>query len=303
MPEGPEIIITTQYLKTKLKKKKIESVEIVGGRYLHQVLKGIDLTRNVPLTIEDIDSKGKFMWMTMKDSAGNDLYMLNTFGMSGRWSFGDDPNARLKMIVKSNTTQNKTYTLYYVDQRNYGTIEFTTYYSDLQKKINKLAPDVLKTNMTDAELITMIKKYIKTSKKNKNLVKVLMDQSAIVSGIGNYLVAEILYDAKLNPHKNLNELSDTSLHALAHSIRKITKYSYYDNTTGYMKHFKIFMKTHADRIDSGSFPNYHSDIKFDLKDGFKFRVYQQKLDPNGYVVIHDEIVKGRTIHWVKEVQK
>ena len=40
------------------------------------------------------------------------------------------------------------------------------------------------------------------------LVKVLMDQQALVSGIGNYLVAEILYDAKLNPHRELDKLSN-----------------------------------------------------------------------------------------------
>ncbi|VBB17846.1 formamidopyrimidine-DNA glycosylase [Yasminevirus sp. GU-2018] len=301
MPEGPEITITTQYLKTKLKKKKIDSVEVIGGRYLHQTLKGLHLTENTPLTIEDIDSKGKFMWMILKDSVGNSVYMLNTFGMSGRWSFTDSPNARVKMTIKSNTTQNKTYTLYYIDQRNFGTIEFTSDQKDLQKKIDRLAPDALKTDMSDDDLVRMIKEFIKTSKKDKNLVKVLMDQDAIVSGIGNYLVAEILYDAKLNPHRSLTALSDKEIKGLAHSIRKIMKYSYYDNTTGYMEHFKTFMKTHSQRIDDGKFPNYHSDIK--PKIGFTFRVYQQKQDPDGNEVVQDEIVKDRTIHWVKEVQK
>ena len=88
-----------------------------------------------------------------------------------------------------------------------------------------------------------------------------MDQKALVSGIGNYLVAEILYDAKINPHNELNKLSPKELNKLAHSMRKITKYAYYYNTIGYMIPFKHFMKKHIDAINNNIFPNYHPDIK------------------------------------------
>lgn len=301
MPEGPEIIITTQYLKTKLKKKKIESIHVLSGRYTHQCLKGLDLTSSTPLTIDTVDSKGKFLWMQLTDNTGQIIYMMNTFGMTGRWSFHKSASCRIKMVVQSTSDPHKKYDLYYVDARNFGTIEFTTSEQTLQKKINKLAPDVLKTNMDDSDLVRMIKHYLSSSKKDKNLVKSLMDQEAIVSGIGNYLIAEILYDAKLNPHRSLNSLTESELKTLAHSIRKISKEAYYNNSSGYMEHFKVFMKTHAARIDSKKFPNYHPDIK--SKKGFTFKVYQKEQDPDGNKVENDEIVKDRTIHWVKEVQK
>lgn len=301
MPEGPEILITSQYLKTKLKKKKIVSIEVLSGRYTHQTLKGLELTKETPLTVDTIDSKGKFLWMKLIDKTGKPIYMMNTFGMTGRWSFHKNASSRVKIVVQSNTDPSKKYDLYYVDSRNFGTIEFTTNQHSLQKKIDKLAPDVLKTDMDDDDLVRMIKHFTSTSKKDKNLVKVLMDQEAIVSGIGNYLVAEILYDAKLNPHRSLKELSDDEIKTLAHSIRKISKMAYYNNTSGYMDHFKIFMKTHSARVDSGVFPNYHPDIK--TKKKFTFKVYQQKQDPEGNDVENDEILKDRTIHWVKAVQK
>jgi formamidopyrimidine-DNA glycosylase len=242
--------------------------------------------------------------MRLTDANKQTIYLLNTFGMTGRWSFQNDSTARIKFVIKSNTSTNKRYTLYFLDQRNFGTIEFTSSNASLNSKLSKLAPDVLKTDMTDMDLVKMINVYIDkhiNKKKSLNLVKTLMDQEAIVSGIGNYLVAEILYDAKLNPHRDLSDLSTNEKKQLAHSIRKITKYAYYDNTSGYMEHFKTFMKTHAERIDSGVFPNYHSDIK-PIKN-FKFKVYQQTTDPEGHKVQNDEIIKGRTIHWVKEIQK
>jgi formamidopyrimidine-DNA glycosylase len=303
MPEGPEIIITTQYLKTKIRKKKILSVDIIGGRYTHQKLKGIDLlgSDSYPLIVEEIDSKGKFLWMRMKDSQDNDIYMLNTFGLTGRWTFEEDKSARIVITIQSNTDSKKHYKLYFVDARNFGTIEFSYNQLDVQKKLDRLAPDILKGELRDNDIIHLIENYNKRTRKDKNLVKVLMDQEAIVSGIGNYLVAEILYDAKLNPHRSLDDLSDEEIHTLAHSIRKIAKEAYYNNGSGYMEYYESFMSTHSQRIDDGVFPNYHPDIE--SKKSFKFKVYQQKHDPLGNKVQNDEIVKDRTIHWVKNIQK
>src|SRR5579872_3194399 len=180
MPEGPEIIITTQYLKSKLKKKKINSVQILSGRYTHETLKGLNFVteQHTPLTIQTIDSKGKFMWIRMTDNSNKTIFLLSTFGLTGRWSFREESNSRIKFVIQSNTDPNKKYDLYYVDQRNFGTVEFTDNENDLQKKLNKLAPDVLKTNMSDADLLRMINQFIAKTRKNTNLVKVLMDQGA-----------------------------------------------------------------------------------------------------------------------------
>lgn len=294
MPEGPEVLITSQYLKTKLKNKIITNVEILSGRYTHQKIKGLQ-TMKSEFKILDVDSKGKFLWFVLSN---NDtvVYLLNTLGMSGRWSFSQDPSARIKFSIK---TDDKVYYLYYIDSRNFGTVEFGDK-NALDKKLNNLAPDVLKSNMSDSELVDLINKFINSTKRDKNLVKILMDQEALVSGIGNYLVAEILYNAKLNPHRSFCDLTEKEIKTLAHSIRKVSKCAYYDNGTGYMEHFETFMSTHAERIDKGIFPNYHPDI---AQKQFKFKVYNQVYDPHGNKVLKDEIIKGRTIHWVKEVQK
>ncbi len=298
MPEGPEIIITSQYLKTKLKSKIVESIKILSGRYTHQTLKGFDLI-STPMLVKNIDSKGKFLWIEFSNE-NSTLYMMNTFGLTGKWSFHKEPNSRIEFVIKSKTDSDKKYYLYFTDDRNFGTVEFTNNELILKNKINKLAPDVLKSNLTDDELFTRMKNFATKSKKDMNLVKILMDQNDIVSGIGNYLVAEILYDAELNPHRKLNDLSETELRKLAHSIRKIPKYAYYNNDTGYMIHYKLFMKTHSDQVNENKFPNYHPDIVPDKK--FEFKVYLKKHDPDGNPVKKESIVHDRTIHWVPAKQ-
>jgi formamidopyrimidine-DNA glycosylase len=222
--------------------------------------------------------------------------------MTGRWGFYTDNSARIRFRICCETKSGKTkkYNLYYIDPRNFGQINFYTDYEDLKKRIDKLAPDVLKSNLSDNEVVNLINNFISSSKKDKNIVKVLMDQNAIVSGIGNYLAAEILYDAKLSPHNLLDKLTNKEKKKLANSIRKITKQSYYDNRTGYMDNYSKFMTDHPVKIDNKIFPNYHPDIKAKK---FEFKVYNQDTDPNGNKVKKESILKGRTFHWVPKVQK
>lgn len=303
MPEGPEVVILTQYLKSKLKNKVITSVKVLSGRYTHEKLEGINLFKTGhSYKIKDIDSKGKFIWFKLKDTKTNDeIYIANTLGMTGQWGFYETDSARVRFRICCEK-KNKKYNLYYIDQRNFGQLNFYSDQDSLQKRIDKLAPDILKGIKSDKEIVDRINNFISKSKKNMNLVKILMDdQTAIVSGIGNYMIAEMLYAAKLNPHRSLDKLTDAEKKRLAHSIRKLAKQSYYDNQTGYMENYKEFMKDHPVKVDKRIFPDYHPDIK--PSKTFRFKVYQQKTDPKGNPVKRDEILKGRTIHWVPKVQK
>jgi formamidopyrimidine-DNA glycosylase len=298
MPEGPEVIITTQYLNNKLKNKKPTDIKVISGRYTHQKLQGINLLKNTNLIIKRVNSKGKFIWFDIKDiDSKKDIYLMNTLGMTGIWSFNEKKSNRVVITIENKT--GKTTNLYFTDARNFGTIVITSDKSVLDKRLNKLAPDILRSNMTNEQLLEITKQYISKSRANKNVVKVLMNQNAIVSGIGNYLVAEILYDARISPFTNLNEISSNKLKKLVHSMRKITKMAYYDNITGYMVNFKEFGNNHLKMVEDRVFPNYLPDI---VGKKFRFNVYQQEKDSKGNIVKRDEIVKGRTIHWVPSVQ-
>ena len=128
-------------------------------------------------------------------------------------------------------------------------------------------------------------------------------KDALFSGIGNYLVAEILYDAKISPYRTIGSLSDNEIKSLSHSIKYLTKLSYYNNNDGYMLSFGEYSKLHKKYIDDGILPVFHTDVKLDKNDEFKIKVYRQTKDPDGNTVEKDEdINKGRTFHWVKNVQ-
>ena len=305
MPEGPEILLTTQYLLCKIKKRYIKSVKILSGKYTKKQLPGFNLLSG-RLRIEDVSCKGKFMWITLV--AGDDvIYLMCSFGLTGSWGFKSNDNTRLIFELDNGSKNNKTYKLYYSDQRNFGNIIVTNNLSVLEKKINSLGIDLIQSNLTEDDMINHLTREIesiKNSKRNNNIVTVLMTQDinkGIGSGIGNYLCAEILYAAKISPHRDITNLSHIEIKSLAVSIRKVMKDAYVNNTTDYALQFADFVASRYEKIKSGKIPNYYPDIKLD-NNKFVFKVYQQKKDPLGNPVIGEKIHADRTTWWVKRVQ-
>jgi formamidopyrimidine-DNA glycosylase len=175
---------------------------------------------------------------------------------------------------------------YFSDMRNFGTFKFTTDEELLKKKLKELGPDFLKDDVN----LNLITKY------KDPVIKILMDQKKIGSGLGNYLTAEILYRAKISPHRLCTDLSKTDIVNLTYEIKYMVKLAYVNNHIGYM----INLETEADKIVR---KNYHPDIKLKTTSEFEFQVYRQKTDPYGNKVIGEKIISGRTTYWVPAVQK
>src|SRR6185437_4326413 len=124
MPEICEVAITAQYLSEKLIGKKITKLEVISGKYTRLNLPGKDLLDR-PTKIIKIDSKGKFLWFECEN-----LFILNTFGMTGEWSFDNDKNARISFNIDDGST------VYFIDPRNMGNIIITNSRTILENKIN-----------------------------------------------------------------------------------------------------------------------------------------------------------------------
>jgi len=304
MPECPEVTILSDYLKDNLLNRTILSIEINSGKYLHKKILGKELlNENIKYKVIDVSSKGKVLYITLKHST-TIIYFVSHLGMSGEWSFEESDTNRIRLLGEHNESSFK---LCYNDPRNFGNIEILNE-NDFKKRIDKLAPDVLKTEFTDDDFLNIVKQYLKKSKqREKQLIfKVLTKQNlsdGIFSGLGNYLIPEILYDAKISPYRQMSSLSDDDLLKLSHSIKYVTKLSYYNNTTGYMTNFGDYSKKHKKGIDNGKYKNYHTDIHLKTTDKFIFKIYLKKKDPFGNIVEKDKTLnKGRTTHWVKNIQ-
>jgi len=310
MPEVCEVAITSLYLNDKLEGEKLEKIEVLGGKYLRKPLEGLEsFNKILPAKIEKVDSKGKQMWFVLK-SKGKNYYIFSHFGMEGRWSFDKEKHANIQLSFKKDGDLDK---LYFVDHRNFGRLELITKKSDFTSKINELGPDFLKQEFDHIELKKRMENLIcpkgkkNTRKWNKNIVKVLMEgqkaNDGIGSGLGNYLTAEILYRATINPHTSIGSIyeKDNLVKLLAKSIKYTVKLSYMTNKTGYMQHIKDFNSRIRELVNSGKAPNYHSDI--DIKNNkFEYLIYRKKKDPLGNDVKSTEIIKTRSMWYVPKIQ-
>jgi formamidopyrimidine-DNA glycosylase len=310
MPEGPEVTILGQFLFTKLEGRIIEKMEILSGKYSRKPMNNHTLLNgNTNYLIKNIDSKGKLMWITLENIENNNkIYLVSHLGLTGFWGFTEGKNDRLKFTI-SDTKNNKKYSLYFEDDRNFGNIDIYDDRNDLDDKINELAPDALKHDFTTNDFAKLFKNYLSKSPKRKEqeIGLALMKQKqndGVISGIGNYLMAEILYDAKLSPYRKAGSLTEDEIYSLCKSIKYITKLSYYDNETGYMTHFDEFIKIHKKGIDKGIYPEFHIDIKLKKNEKFDFKVYRQDKDSDGNEVLADKkLQKTRSTYWTPAIQK
>lgn len=301
MPENAEVALTGEML-SGYAKCYLLHVEVVGGRYTRKELPGLKTTlAHLPCRLARVKTHGKFLWMEFDElfthrasqSKGKRMYLLNTLGLEGRWSHTKIKHSAVKFWFYDPTV-NEIRTLWWADQRNFGTLAFTQDREILDKKLSKLAPDLLlsKHNMRE-----IWRRYCKAkeSKKwaGKPIVELLMDQLAVVSGIGNYLSAEILYAAKLAPATVVKTVDEKTFRRLYEAMCTVVASSYYGNKTRYVDHLGELVPK---RTPLKNYKEEDSD--------FEFRVYQQK-EVDGEKVIRERILSTRAslTYWCPSVQK
>tara|TARA_R110000787_G_scaffold243862_1_gene349834 strand:- start:166 stop:975 length:810 start_codon:yes stop_codon:yes gene_type:complete len=269
MPEGPEVKTTVDFLK-KYQNKSLTHFQVVSGRYTKKPIHNINNPGwCTPLNLESVNCKGKFIYFSFEKN----VHFFSTLGMTGEWSNRLTRHTRLKFEFDSN----KDEPLYFNDVRNFGTLKIILSNKDLDKKLKSLGPDIL-SSYVDAELF----KSRLDKKPNWSVAKALMDQS-VVSGVGNYLKAEILYASEISPHRLCKDLTTKEVELIAQESFDITRLSY--NSGG------------------ATIKNYR---KPDGKKGLysqRFAVYNQKTSPCGHEVIKEQTLDKRTTHWVPAVQK
>ncbi len=267
MPEGPECKRIGESLAKEVSNKTLVGIDILGGRYTKKEPSGLsDLISELPIGVVGVGVHGKFIyWILLKEYS-----LWNTLGMSGFWSGEEQKHSRLKFRFLDGSH------VYFNDTRNFGTIKLVKGKSELLKKLQSLGPDMLSEDVEDTTFIAALRK------KNKhNICKVLMDQS-VVAGVGNYVKAEALWLARINPSHCVKDLSDQKLIQLNFAIKTVLRESYKSGGAT-IKSYQNF---------DGEIGDYSS----------RFLVYNQKTDPHGNKVEKYQTPDGRTTHWVPNIQ-
>ena len=268
MPEGPEVKKISEYLNDYFRNNRIINIHVLKGRYIIKPPKTLKpFKERIPLSIHSVKTKGKFIYFLLE----NNISIWNTLGMSGYWSVTKMKHANIEIITDNGS-------IYFIDQRNFGTIQFCFNNECLEKKLDSIGPDMLSNNMT----FEIFRERILLKRNlNKPIAKVLLDQK-VISGIGNYLRSEILWLSKISPYRLASNLTDMDINLLyLNSIKLI--WIHYNIRKGISK--KKITKKDVKKInpDEG------------------FLVYMQDIDRNNRNITKEKL-GDRSIHWVPGYQ-
>lgn len=215
MTEAAEIRLTVDFLNRNLKNKKITNWVFTGGLYTEEYPEGYnEFDAALPLTVDDVHCKGKFVYFILSDNDENKYYVLHSLMTTGRWQKIHDNYC--KWFVEVDDGQ----TLWFRDPRAFATVKFTSNKDILQEKLDGLGPDIMTPEFKLPEFKKLAKKY-----STRNITSFLMDQS-IISGCGNYTKAEVLYDAKVSPLRKVGDLKDNELDLIYQALCVIPRVAY-----------------------------------------------------------------------------
>ena len=281
MPEGPEVKKMSTKVNNMVSNLKLVNVKINNGRYLKKLPTNYEKFKSsLPLTVKNVNCHGKFMWWEFKDknNEDSDITLFNTLGMTGYWTKEDDlKHNNVSFIFQDN------YNVHFNDYRNFGTIILCDK-ENLAKKLKTLGPDLLAIdkNLKNKEHqmlgVELFKKRLEKKRKDTMIASALLDQK-VASGCGNYIRADILYLAKVDPFKEIGKLSNSEIELIWYLMRQIA-FNNWNKNLG-LKYGVV-------------------DKKFKFAEDYNrhFFVYMQENDINGKLVYREKL-NGRTIHYVK----
>lgn len=198
-------------------------------------------------------------------------YIYNHLGMTGWWTFNNSSEPERHETAQLPTTSGFAH---FIDPRKLGEFKIMNV-REVENKLEQLGPDI------NGISLEALNKAL-GARPRSVLGTVIMDQSTI-SGVGNYLRAEILYTARLDPRRKVASL----------------------NAGDYEKLHKAINKVFHEVVEAGGeskYTGFGDAGDADTGGSYKPKVYGRTKDKNGREVRADKM-GGRTLYWVPEVQK
>ncbi|KAG9150920.1 hypothetical protein Leryth_003050 [Lithospermum erythrorhizon] len=224
MPELPEVEVARRAVEEHCVGKKIvKAIIAVDSKVIHGVSPQDFEACLLGKTIVSAHRKGKNMWLQL-DSPPFPTFQ---FGMAGAvYIKGVAMTTYKRAAVKDTDEWPSKYSKFFVelsdglefsftDKRRFAKVRLLDN-PRLVPPISELGPDALFEPMTTDEF------YSSLRKKNTGIKALLLDQS-FISGIGNWMADEVLYQARIHPQQIASNMPEESCNTLLKSINEVTK--------------------------------------------------------------------------------
>ncbi len=210
MPEGPEIWRAADEISDAVRGKEIEELFFAFDelkKYEEELL---------GLKVDSVIPRGK----AIITSFNNNLNLYSHNQLYGKWKIANrgetpDTNRSLRAAIHTRDKSALLYSASEIYVLNDEEVEEHDY-------IKKLGPDVVHPDTTYEEVLA---RYQDDIFKNRKLSTLLLDQG-FLSGLGNYLRSEILFNAKVDPEVRPVDCTEEEIKALAKYSLELSRTSY-----------------------------------------------------------------------------
>ena len=283
MPEGAEVKLISEFLNDVCRGKTLSHIEIQPNSKFAKGLKGWSTLKPLlPLEIVSVWTRGKLIVFEL----AGDKFLVNHLLMTGKWLTYQSDYTRLWLEVGDGSKY------YFDDVRAFGKFEICLNREELRQRLKSQGPDlmlasllahdlnpILSPEQEPANLKTWLAVFQNKRIANKPVMDLLKD-NARISGIGNYLRAEILYRARISPHRTLRSLSKGDIEIL-YQITLDTMYESYLLSGYTLKDYEL---------PTGKIGQFIP------------KIYSQAWDEFGNKIEQLKIKGKQTMYWVPAIQ-
>ncbi|KAH0925956.1 hypothetical protein HID58_018212 [Brassica napus] len=222
MPELPEVEAARRAIADNCLGKKIKRVLIADDNKVIDGISPSDFQKSVlGKTIVSARRKGKNLWLEL-DSPPFPSFQ---FGMAGAiYIKGVAVTKYKRSAVKDSEEWPSKYSKFFVelddglelsftDKRRFAKVRLLENPVSV-RPISELGPDALLEPMT-------VDEFAKSLAKKKITIKPLLLDQGFISGIGNWIADEVLYQARIHPLQTASSLSKEQCEALHTSIKEV----------------------------------------------------------------------------------
>ena len=330
MPEAVEVRKFADILRANILGHKVTHINILKGRYAKKPFEGYnDLIKELPLTIDEINTKGKFTYITLSNTSKTKLnpnpksfYLFNTLGLSGGWTLKANKKSDFAKCDKCNYMEKEDSSIYtYPNMMEYITEDIQN--ERFQRALNHLNVEfIIDTKVSfyfydqlsfgTLKAIDAVKDKPILEKKLKELGADLMDSKTTFEifieqirkkvneskAIGNVIVNQKIISGVGNYLR-----ADALWMAKISPFRKVFEVSNKELEVLYWSLLSLMWGDYD--YKEGKKQGY---IKYKIPDDYKrnFFVYKQEKDVDGNIVKKKELFEGsqkRFIYYVESSQK
>lgn len=274
MPELPEVETTRRGLEPHLKGRRIVEAESRRARMLRRQPRDRDFADRLRgRRVLGLRRQGKFIFVDVE----GDLTWVIHLGMSGRMQVADPGDVEAPHTNVVVRTADKE--IRFVDPRTFGFMAVLTPEEFDDSPLARLGPDALTDLPRSKELAARLAG-------RKPAIKSLLLDQRMVAGIGNIYADEVLFRARVAPHREGGSLTSQEVSAIRAAIRPVLEAG--------LKHGGTSLNDLAYLLPDGQAGQYLSRLK----------VYGREDKPcrRCGTPIRRSIISQRSSHWCPSCQ-